>query len=125
MIQWYPGHMAKAKKMLQDNLKLTDIVVEVADARAFRRDSAYGQLATNPPYGERLMDRTEVETLYRAFGKTLETLPERWRVVILSSHEEFERCFGRPAAKRRKLYNGMIPCNAFFYGGRKENSSKS
>ena len=34
MIQWYPGHMAKAKKMLQDNLKLTDIVVEVADARA-------------------------------------------------------------------------------------------
>lgn len=98
---------------------------EVADARAFRRDSAYGQLVTNPPYGERLMDRTEVETLYRAFGKTLETLPERWRVVILSSHEEFERCFGRPAAKRRKLYNGMIPCNAFFYGGRKENSSKS
>ena len=34
MIQWYPGHMAKAKKMLQENLKLTDIVVEVADARA-------------------------------------------------------------------------------------------
>lgn len=34
MIQWYPGHMAKAKKMLQENLKLTDIVIEVADARA-------------------------------------------------------------------------------------------
>ena len=36
MIQWYPGHMAKAKKMLQENLKLTDIVVEVTDARAPR-----------------------------------------------------------------------------------------
>ncbi len=90
---------------------------EVADALDFRRESEYGQLVTNPPYGERLMDRTQVETLYRNFGRTLEALPERWRVIILSSHEEFERCFGRPAAKRRKLYNGMIPCNAYFYGG--------
>ncbi|MBR4211361.1 MAG: class I SAM-dependent RNA methyltransferase [Oscillibacter sp.] len=90
---------------------------EVADALDFRRGSEYGQLVTNPPYGERLMDRAQVETLYRNFGRTLEALPERWRVIILSSHEEFERCFGRPAAKRRKLYNGMIPCNAYFYGG--------
>ena len=90
---------------------------EVADALDFRRESEYGQLVTNPPYGERLMDRAQVETLYRNFGRTLEALPERWRVIILSSHEEFERCFGRPAAKRRKLYNGMIPCNAYFYGG--------
>lgn len=92
---------------------------EVADALTLRRDSEYGQIATNPPYGELLMDRPEVEKLYRAFGETLRALPELWRVVILSSHDEFERCFGRPAVKRRKLYNGMIPCNAFFYGGKK------
>ena len=96
---------------------------EVADAASLRRESVYGQLVTNPPYGERLMERTEVERLYARFGKAVQQLPERWRVVILSSHEEFERCFGRPAVKRRKLYNGMIPCNAFFYGGGRHVSS--
>ncbi len=32
-IQWYPGHMAKAKRQIQENLKLIDIVVELIDAR--------------------------------------------------------------------------------------------
>lgn len=34
LIQWYPGHMAKAKRMLAENLKLIDVVAEVVDARA-------------------------------------------------------------------------------------------
>lgn len=33
-IQWYPGHMAKARRMLAENLKLIDAVVEILDARA-------------------------------------------------------------------------------------------
>jgi len=33
MIQWYPGHMAKAKRILNDDLKLVDIVIEIVDAR--------------------------------------------------------------------------------------------
>jgi ribosome biogenesis GTPase A len=32
-IQWYPGHMAKAKKQIQENLSLVDVVIEVVDAR--------------------------------------------------------------------------------------------
>jgi ribosome biogenesis GTPase A len=35
-IQWYPGHMAKAKRMLEESLALIDVVVELADARAPR-----------------------------------------------------------------------------------------
>ena len=34
LIQWYPGHMAKARRMLTENLKLIDVVVEIVDARA-------------------------------------------------------------------------------------------
>ena len=90
---------------------------EVADAGAFHRDSAYGQLVTNPPYGERLLEKREAEGLYRAFGKAARTLPEGWRLVVLSSHTEFERAFGRSAEKKRKLYNGMLKCDAFFYHG--------
>lgn len=33
-IQWYPGHMTKAKRMLVENLKLIDVVIELVDARA-------------------------------------------------------------------------------------------
>lgn len=36
LIQWYPGHMAKARRMLIENLKLIDVVVELVDARAPR-----------------------------------------------------------------------------------------
>ena len=90
---------------------------EVADAAAFHRDSTYGQLVTNPPYGERLLEKKEAEELYRAFGKAVRTLPPKWRVLVLSSHTEFERCFGRPADKKRKLYNGMLKCDVFQYGG--------
>jgi ribosome biogenesis GTPase A len=32
-IQWYPGHMAKAKRQIGENLKLIDIVIELVDAR--------------------------------------------------------------------------------------------
>ena len=32
-IQWFPGHMAKARRKLQDALPLTDAVVELTDAR--------------------------------------------------------------------------------------------
>ncbi len=32
-IQWYPGHMAKTRRMIEENLKLIDVVVEILDAR--------------------------------------------------------------------------------------------
>ena len=33
-IQWYPGHMTKARRMMAQNLKLIDVVIELVDARA-------------------------------------------------------------------------------------------
>lgn len=33
MIQWFPGHMAKTRKLMQENLKLVDVVIEMMDAR--------------------------------------------------------------------------------------------
>ena len=32
-LHWYPGHMAKTRRLIQDNLKLIDVVVEITDAR--------------------------------------------------------------------------------------------
>ena len=32
-VQWFPGHMAKTKRMIQEQLKLVDVVIELVDAR--------------------------------------------------------------------------------------------
>ena len=87
----------------------------VADAAAFRREEPYGRIVTNPPYGERILEKKEAEGLYRAFGAAVRALPPGWRVSLLSSHTEFERTFGRPADRKRKLYNGMLKCDLFQY----------
>ena len=31
--QWYPGHMTKAKRMMQEDIKLIDLIIELVDAR--------------------------------------------------------------------------------------------
>lgn len=34
IVQWYPGHMTKARRMMEENIKLIDLVIEIIDARA-------------------------------------------------------------------------------------------
>ena len=84
------------------------------DARHFDRETERGVIVTNPPYGERLLEKREAEALYRDFGHALAGR-ENWKLYILSSHTEFERAFGKRADKKRKLYNGMIKCELYMY----------
>ena len=90
------------------------IEFSVADACSFSRESERGVIVTNPPYGERLLDQQQAEALYRNFGAALSGC-RNWSLYLLSSHSEFEHFFGKPADKKRKLYNGMIKCDLFMY----------
>ena len=81
-----------------------------------RVGSDYGYLICNPPYGERLGDTKEAEQLYREMGQVFKSFPT-WSYYILTSHPSFEQLFGRPASKRRKLYNGRIECQYYQYSG--------
>ena len=87
---------------------------EKADATKFDRKTERGIIVTNPPYGERIMEKQEAEMLYRGFGEAWRNT-ENWKLYLLSSHTEFERTFGKTADKKRKLYNGMIKCDLFMY----------
>ena len=96
--------------------EVDDIVsFEVSDATRFHWGGLYGRIVTNPPYGERIMERREAEELYRAFGIAYAKFPDSWKLYLLSSHTEFERTFGKQADKKRKLYNGMLKCDLFMY----------
>ena len=86
----------------------------VADARDFSRKTENGTLCTNPPYGERLLEKEAAVELMRAFGKTMRET-ENWKTYVISSLENFENVYGKRANKRRRLYNGMIPCQLYMY----------
>jgi len=104
------------------------IKFETADATRFNLEEIKSKheyekiqntiILTNPPYGERVMQKTEAEDLYRKFGEAANIKTSKLdncKLYILSSHTEFERTFGRKATKKRKLYNGMIKCDLFMY----------
>ena len=58
-IQWFPGHMTKAKRMMEQQLKLVDVVVEMLDARIPRSSS-------NPMLIQMLGDKPKVVALNTA-----------------------------------------------------------
>lgn len=83
-----------------------------ADMRDFSSRFSHGVIISNPPYGERLSERREIEKLYRDYGKMVKTLDE-WCCYTLTSVDDFERLFGRKADKKRKIYNGKLECNFY------------
>lgn len=78
----------------------------------------YAILITNPPYGERLSEKNEVDKLYTEMGKVLNNL-KTLSVYVITSEEDFEKIYNRQADRRRKLYNGRIKVIYYqFYGPR-------
>ena len=108
----------KAIEIARENARragVDDVVqFEVADVRDFSRNSDKGLIITNPPYGERLMTPEEAEALYRDMGRNFQSFSP-WQIYVITSHPQFDRCFGRRADKIRKLYNGMLPCTLYQY----------
>ncbi len=87
---------------------------EIRDVADFESDEEYLTVITNPPYGERLLDVSEAEKLYKIMGKRFQKR-EHYTYTVISPDDDFEKCFGRSADKRRKLYNGMLKCNVYMY----------
>lgn len=101
-----------AKKAGVDGL----IRFSVADAADFVSDRSHGVLFANPPYGERLMGRRELEEMCRGFGRAFSALDE-WSAFVITSMRSFEKYFGRKADKKRTLYNSEIECSLLRFPG--------
>ena len=81
--------------------------------------SARGTLVCNPPYGERMLDRSGAEALCREMRGVFDRYPG-WSKNIFSGMQQFEQVYGRRADKRRKLTNGGMVCNLYQYFGGNE-----
>ena len=71
VIQWYPGHMAKARRLLKENLKLVDVVIELLDARI-------PSSSRNPDINELTGERPRLVILNKS-DLADPVLNERWR----------------------------------------------
>ncbi len=84
----------------------------------FNPKKEYGVIVSNPPYGERLGEKKAVEQMYKEMGQVL--IPhDTWSVYIMTSNEEFEKFYGKPATKKRKLFNGFIRTDYYQYWGKR------
>ena len=117
MINTFAQAVALARENAEKAVVEDLVSFRVADATRFAPSEPAGRVVTNPPYGERIMEKREAEGLYAAFGKAWRKAPAGWSLYLLSSHTEFERTFGKRADKKRKLYNGPLKCDLFQYLG--------
>ena len=86
---------------------------EVADVAQFEaRPEAI--VLTNPPYGERMGTIESAARLARTLGSRMEAHPCAG-VYAITADMDFEAHYGKRANKRRKMYNGMIPCQLYMY----------
>ncbi len=85
-----------------------------ADARQIKKEDRKGTVVCNPPYGERMGEREEIERLYQQLGGNFKALYP-WQIYVLTSSDRFDRLYGQRADKVKKLYNGMLPCYLYEY----------
>jgi len=108
----------KAIEIAKSNAKKAGVYdkikFKVSDMRDVKPFKDKGVIITNPPYGERLMDAKRCEKLYTAMGEKFAEFDEA-KKLILTSHQGFERCYGKEADRKRKLYNGMLKCYVYQY----------
>lgn len=67
----------------------------------------YGFIVTNPPYGERIDEKSNLPALYTQLGDRFKAL-DSWSAYLITAYEEVEKNMGRKADKNRKIYNGMM-----------------
>ena len=106
----------EAVELARHNARLAEVEelvrFETADAARLRCQGEYGQIVTNPPYGERLKEKEELPELYRMLGVRYGSL-DSWSMYLISAYDKAEESIGKKADKNRKIYNGMM--KTYFY----------
>ena len=92
-VQWFPGHMTKAKRQMEENLKKVDFVIEIRDARMpdASKNPMLDQLIQNKPRLILLSKKDKADKeLTKQWVNALET--ENQKVLALDFiHENFSK----------------------------------
>jgi putative N6-adenine-specific DNA methylase len=88
---------------------------ELADARSFTPPAGPGVIVTNPPHGERLGDRQDLQELYGALGQRLRHHAPGWTLWLLSGHPDLTASLRLKATRRVPVSHGGIDCRWLRY----------
>jgi putative N6-adenine-specific DNA methylase len=89
---------------------------EIKDLRDFEPPvGGPGVIICNPPYGERLGEERELESLYRTLGEVLQEKCKGWSAFVFTGNPRLIRCIELPVRRQVALYNGKIPCRLLKY----------
>ena len=104
---------------------LEDIIFINKDLREINIEGFgdFGVIITNPPYGERIGRRKEIEKIYKAL-KHISEKNHTWSIFMITIDREVESYFGRKADRRRKLYNGRLETQYYQFHGERPKRGK-
>ena len=107
------GDIVKAARSNAESAGVADMIhFQQRPVSALSHPKKYGFILTNPPYGERIEDKSNLPALYREIGERYAAL-DAWSMYLITSYENAEKYIGRKADKNRKIYNGMM--KTYFY----------
>jgi 23S rRNA (guanine2445-N2)-methyltransferase / 23S rRNA (guanine2069-N7)-methyltransferase len=69
-----------------------------------------GMVIVNPPYGERLGEKRELEHLYSEMGECWREHFPDWRIALFTANDELLKHIGLRAHRSNSFYNGAIKC---------------
>ncbi len=96
------------------------IVFKCMDMRKIQAREPRGIIITNPPYGERIGEAKQIAAIYRKYNEFFKENPT-WSLFMITTDKEVEqKIMGRPADRRRKLYNGRLEVCYYQFHGAKE-----
>ncbi len=79
-----------------------------------------GLLIANPPYGERMGKKMNLENLYKTLGDRLKKHYEGWSAGVFTASPDLAKKMGIRAGKQYHLFNGPIPCRLLNFDIREE-----
>lgn len=96
------------------NAKTDNIHFQTQELTKLSSRFPVGTIITNPPYGERLLDKEKADELYRSLRKVYDGL-SNWDLFLITTAQDFERTFGKRADRTRRLFNAKKECRLFQY----------
>lgn len=79
-----------------------------------------GIIITNPPYGERIGEAQQIENIYKKYRNFFAENPS-WSLFLVTTDKTVEdKIMGKPADRRRKLYNGRLEVCYYQFHGQRE-----
>lgn len=103
-------------KIANENIKAAGlekrIQISPRDVSQFNKPKhlTAGLLMTNPPYGERLSEVSQLLPVYQSLGKLTKLHCQGWQMAVLTAHQRLSKSIGLKSHRQYKVKNGALDC---------------